>query len=504
MNVLIILGHPRRDSFSEALAYAYKEGALEAGANVSMFALADKAFNPNVTTVSPQHQSAEDDICQAQELIARADHLVFVYPTWWGTMPALLKGFLDRVFTPGFAFSESEDTNDWGKLLKGKSAQLITTMDTPGWVYRWIYKSPGHNALKRATLQFCGVNPVRTLAFSPMKNATETRLANYLTTARKTGLKLKDGILSTREKIFNKAISWLKALRLQFYPMTWIAYTIGAFGAAHVGYAFDPVVFWVGFALIFFIEVATVLSNDYFDYESDLRNRFYSPFSGGSRVLIEKELSFREYKAGIGVALTLSLLAAGGLLLMMTTPGSGALLVAVPCFLAIGYTAPPVKLSYRGLGELDVGITHSLAVILCGFVFQGGGIANPFPWLLSVPLFLGILPSIILAGIPDYEADKSVSKKTVAVRLGQKGAARLAMVLVVLAAVAGVCWQFFGILPGAYSNVIYMIVPHAAVVVYLLSDYIGNTTPPQRINLLMVASLTYVLWFGVVPLVNLF
>jgi putative NADPH-quinone reductase len=173
MNVLIILGHPRKESFSGALAEAFKEGALQARTKVRMFALADKTFNPNVITVSPKHQIAEDDISQAQKLISWADHLVFVYPTWWGTMPALLKGFLDRVFTPGFAFEESEDTNEWGKLLKGKSAQLITTMDTPRWVYRWIYKNPGHNALGQATLKFCGIDPVRTLIFSPIKNSTD-------------------------------------------------------------------------------------------------------------------------------------------------------------------------------------------------------------------------------------------------------------------------------------------------------------------------------------------
>ena len=106
MNVLIVLGHPRTDSFSGALAHAYLTGALKAGCAVKQLNVADMDFNPDVFTVSPRHQYYEEDVVKAQELIAWADHLVFVYPTWWGTMPARLKGFFDRVFTPGFAFEE--------------------------------------------------------------------------------------------------------------------------------------------------------------------------------------------------------------------------------------------------------------------------------------------------------------------------------------------------------------------------------------------------------------
>ena len=154
MNVLIILGHPRKNSFSGALADSFKKGALLAGMNVKQLTLADLDFNPNVTVVSQTLQKVEDDISMGQELIHWADHLVFVYPTWWGTMPALLKGFLDRTLTKGFAFEEIEENQTWKKLLKGKSAQLITTMDTPSWVYRWIYGSPGKNAMSQATLRF--------------------------------------------------------------------------------------------------------------------------------------------------------------------------------------------------------------------------------------------------------------------------------------------------------------------------------------------------------------
>src|SRR5699024_9561945 len=103
MNVLIILGHPRKESFSEALANAYKVGAVNAGMSVKQISVSEMQFNPNVLAISPRNQHFEEDIHTAQNLITWADHVVFVYPTWWGTMPALLKAFLDRVLTPGFA-----------------------------------------------------------------------------------------------------------------------------------------------------------------------------------------------------------------------------------------------------------------------------------------------------------------------------------------------------------------------------------------------------------------
>lgn len=504
MNILIIMGHPRKASFSTALAEAYKEGAVSVGLNVRQLHLADYDFNPNVVTVSPRHQAAEVIVSHAQKEILWADHLVFVYPTWWGSMPALLKGFLDRTFTPGFAFEELEENRSWEKLLKGKSAQLITTMDTPLWVYRWIYKNPGHNAIGKATLQFCGISPVRTLSFSPIKYSSETQRRKWLQKAKKEAVKLHRGVLTPGEKLMNTIKAWLKAIRLQFYPMTWIAYAAGAYGAASLGYGFSGTIFWLGYLWLFLLEVGTVLSNDYYDYESDKQNKYFSPFTGGSRVLLDDTLSARQILRGVFVVLALSLVAVGSLLAI--APGSGAAtmgLILIMYVLALGYTVPPLKFSYRGLGELDVGITHSLGVILCGFHFQGGYLFDPFPWLLSLPLFLAIFPSIILAGIPDYDADKAVSKKTLAVRLGLKRAITVAMIFTLLAAVTVVAWYLFAVVPGAFGVIVFAIIPHAIYLFVSLLRYRQEASPSPLINGLMVNALTYVIWFGLIPLFHL-
>jgi len=85
--------------------------------------------------------------------------------------------------------------------------------------------------------------------------------------------------------------------------MTWMAYTVGALGAASASGDWNPWVYWLGYACLFFLEAATVFTNDWFDYESDRCNRHYGPFTGGSRVLVDRNLSFRELRVGIVMSL---------------------------------------------------------------------------------------------------------------------------------------------------------------------------------------------------------
>jgi putative NADPH-quinone reductase/1,4-dihydroxy-2-naphthoate octaprenyltransferase len=469
VNVLVILGHPRTDSLCGALADAYGKGATEAGAEVRRLDLATLDFDPDVHTPSPNQQAFEADLLAARDLIRWAEHLVFVCPTWWGTMPALLKGFLDRVMTPDFAFRTCEGGTGYQGLLGGRSAQLITTMDTPPLIHRLVYRQPGRNAMARATLGFCGVRPVRSLVCGPVKDASQEQRQHWLEQARRQGRSLQRGRITATEQLRHKAGAWLKAMRLQFYPMTWLAYTAGALAASPVGGVFDNPLFWLGYLCLFLLEVATVLINEGVDFPSDRDNRFFSTFTGGSRVRVEGLLSRRELGIGIAAALAAFLAASAGLLSL--TPASASAVVAVLgalTILAIGYTAPPLKLCYRGLGEVDVAITHSIGVILCGSVFLGGAWNDALPWLLSLPLLLAIMPSITLSGIPDLEADAAAGQRTLAVRLGQRGALIVCLVFTLLAAGAAVVWHLVGVARGAFAGIAYVIVPHAALLSWLL------------------------------------
>jgi putative NADPH-quinone reductase/1,4-dihydroxy-2-naphthoate octaprenyltransferase len=506
MNVLVVLGHPRSDSLCGSLAGAYAEGAREAGCAVRELPLGELEFERDVLVEAPTDQAMESDLVEAREDVRWADHLVFVYPNWWGTMPALLKSFFDRTFTSGFAFSFFEEGEGAGKeeLLDGRTAELVVTMDVPGWVYRWILRAPGTNALKRATLGFAGIRTTRTTSFGTVEDSTHEEREGWLDEARALGRDLATGPDSRATALRRRATTWLKALRLQFHPMAWVAYTIGALAALGGASPFDRAAYWAGLGFLFFLEAATVLSNDYFDYETDRENDFAGPFTGGSRVLVDDGVSFGELRTAIG--LTLGLAGVAGAAVLATGLGSLAAMAATMlalAVLALGYTVPPLRLSYRTLGELDVGLTHSLGVLLCGFVVLGGRWDDPTPWLLSAPFLLSIVPAIVLAGVPDYAADRAAGKRTVAVRFGVDRAATIAGATVLLAALVGSLWQLLSVVPAAYGPVVYLSVPHALGIAWLLRDRLDGRSEPKRIDGLMAASLGYIVWFGVVPLVAL-
>lgn len=208
----------------------------------------------------------------------------------------------------------------------------------------------------------------------------------------------------------------------------------------------------------------------------------------------------------MGITLMLTAFVAATVALLAIIPGSATtalIAVAVLTVLALGYTLPPLKLSYRGLGEIDVAITHSIAVILCGFLFLGGDWRDALPWILSLPLLLAILPAIILSGIPDLEADAAAGKRTLAVRLGQRQTLYLAGALTLCATVASVLWDRLGLADGAYAGIAYLTVPHALWLGWLLHRRIQSEAPAGRIDSLMASALAFILWFGIVPVFRL-
>lgn len=186
--VLVINGHPDAHSYCAALSEAYVQGASNNSVvQVRTIDLYKLSFNPNLQYGYRQRTELEHDLLEAQSMIRWADHLVFVYPTWWGAMPALLKGFIDRVFLPGFAFKYRDNSSLWDKLLTGKSAHLIVTADTPSWYNRFIYRRAGHNVMKRNILQFCGISPVRITEIGPIKPSTDKQRARWLAKVNQLG-----------------------------------------------------------------------------------------------------------------------------------------------------------------------------------------------------------------------------------------------------------------------------------------------------------------------------
>ena len=501
MNVLIVLGHPRKQSLCGALAEAYHRGVVEAGLPVRLVALADLKFEPNVTLPSIRDMVIEDDLREVMDSMAWADHLVFVYPGWWGSMPALMKAFLDRTLLPGVAFTRRADGGPMVKLWKGKTAQCLTTLDTPLPVYLKAHQAPGDNLMRNSALGFCGVEPVHFRHFTPAREASDTQRQAWLEEARQLGLSLKAGFEWTRAEKFRL---WIRALRLQFYPKTLVAYTLGAVVVGLASGFFSWPIYLLGYGVVFALEAATVLSNEYFDAETDRLNQHFTSMSGGSRVLVEGVITPRQLLTGVGLALGVGLFLT--LLLVGVSPSPMVdvfLLFGVSALLGVGYTAPPLRLAYRTLGELDVVVVNSLLAIVWGYVLQGGGLRESVPWMLGIPLALASLPSIILAGVPDQKADAAVGKKTLAVRLGVDKAVGLALVLTGLSALAALVYLVVPAMRVMFIPVCVVALPNAFVLMKRLSTYLKQEPRSPLVNPLLGMSLMYSLWFSLLPLVAL-
>lgn len=188
--ILIINGHPDNESFNHALAAAYKKGAEETNAQIEQINIADLSFNPILKFGYRKRTDLEPDLIKALDKIKAANHLVWVFPVWWAGYPAIMKGFIDRAFLPGITFQPIEGKPFPEKLLKGKTARLIITSDSPAWYDYLFMKRPAIRQFKKGTLEFCGVSPVKITYLSVIKNSTLKKRKAWLQKVYELGTQL--------------------------------------------------------------------------------------------------------------------------------------------------------------------------------------------------------------------------------------------------------------------------------------------------------------------------
>ncbi len=174
MRYLLIDGHPAQDRLSAQLLKVYAE-ALPADAEITRIAVRDLGFDPVLHAGYAQRQPWESDLERAAQAIDAADHVVFAFPMWWGGTPALLKGFIDRLFQPHFAFRYRDKGPWWDKLLAGRSADVLITLDTPPWYLRIGYGSAVVRQWKQQILEYSGFKPVRVHLFGPTREGNADR-----------------------------------------------------------------------------------------------------------------------------------------------------------------------------------------------------------------------------------------------------------------------------------------------------------------------------------------
>lgn len=184
--VLVLVGNPKKDSFVSSLAEAYLDSAKNKH-EVQLIKISDMEFNIDLSSGYDEKASLEDTLKSFQAYIEWCDHLVIFTPIWWGAVPAKLKGLIDRTFLPGFAFEYEKGKSIPKKLLKGKTARIVMTMDTPPWYYFWIQGAPAIKQLKTTTLKFVGFGSVKSKMIGPIISSTKESRIKWIYDMSKLG-----------------------------------------------------------------------------------------------------------------------------------------------------------------------------------------------------------------------------------------------------------------------------------------------------------------------------
>ncbi|MDO8564627.1 MAG: NAD(P)H-dependent oxidoreductase [bacterium] len=176
--ILILVGHPDRNRLTTHFADAYEAGAKEAGHEVFRLELSSLTFDPILHRGYEEKQDLEPDLHNVQEKIKWCDHFVIFYPSWWSSMPALLKGMFERLWLPGFAFHFHKSGWWWNGLLKGRSATVFVLSDSPPLFARMLF-GDSTNEIRRGILCFAGFRPVRVKKIGPLKDISAVRVKRY-------------------------------------------------------------------------------------------------------------------------------------------------------------------------------------------------------------------------------------------------------------------------------------------------------------------------------------
>jgi len=177
MKIFILLGHTDPATLSGAFADCYEEHAKGAGHEVRRQNLGEMHFDPILHEGYKAVQQLEPDLVDFQEHVRWAEHIVIIYPTWWHCMPAMLKGLFDRAWLPHYAFNFADHGLTWKKLLKGRSARIITSANAVPWTIRFMY-GPATLNLDLCLLRFAGIR-ARSTVFGPSERAGERAKARW-------------------------------------------------------------------------------------------------------------------------------------------------------------------------------------------------------------------------------------------------------------------------------------------------------------------------------------
>lgn len=193
--ILVIIGHPREGSLSHSLAQRYMQTLRDNGHQERDIDVIDLAHATPDLHPATQHLRAPggqtDHLTEQQQQwidsVQTARHIVVFFPQWWGTYPGVLKGFFDLTFLSGVAFLHDKTIPQ--ALLKGRTARIVMTMDSPRWWNRIMYRNAAETSLKIAIFRYVGIRVTGITRLTPVRTSTDQGRKRWLDTITKQALR---------------------------------------------------------------------------------------------------------------------------------------------------------------------------------------------------------------------------------------------------------------------------------------------------------------------------
>ncbi|HVU56914.1 MAG TPA: NAD(P)H-dependent oxidoreductase [Puia sp.] len=192
MRTAVVFNHPYEGSYCNAVLSAVLTGLQKGGHEADLFHLDNDGFDPvmHAADLKGFRDGAPVDpkVLEYRSRLEQADHLVLIFPIWWELMPAMTKGFIDKVIFPGVAY-DYDNSGRWPKMVKRwprlKGVTLITTMNTHSSVYRWIFGNAIKKALFAGTFWKMGYGPRKWINLNMVKFVSEKKRKKWLSSLEK-------------------------------------------------------------------------------------------------------------------------------------------------------------------------------------------------------------------------------------------------------------------------------------------------------------------------------
>jgi len=185
MRTLIVFNHPYEGSYCNAILQSVIKGLQEAGHETDLIHLDNDSFNPRMTSEDlkafVEHKAVDPQVIDYQNRTKKANHLVFIFPIWWDIMPAAVKGFIDRVLSPGLAYDHHPRGFGLVPLLQNlKSITIITTMNKPKIMYSLLIGNLIRKVMLKSVFKTMGYKNVRWISFTSVKRVSHEKRVKWL------------------------------------------------------------------------------------------------------------------------------------------------------------------------------------------------------------------------------------------------------------------------------------------------------------------------------------